>query len=112
MKGIDFILKNSELDFYTDEEKNRTAAIDIKNKIIDIPIKLNYYKIKFSYKTKRGHHRENYKYVPSIVLDDAEAKFSFTEWINEFNRKFPYRALLNVSILSCVYMGSTKLSLR
>lgn len=110
MRNIDFILKNSELDFYTDEEKNRAAVIDIKNKILDIPIKLDYYKIKFSYKTTRGNKKEDYRFVNAV--DDVEAKTRFIEYQNEFNKKYPYRALLNVQILSCAYMGSSKLSLR
>lgn len=110
MKNIDFILKNSELDFYNDKEKNNAAVIDIKNRIIDTVIKLNYYKIRFNYKTKRRNNKEDYRFINAV--DEVEAKFKFIEYQNEFNKKYPYRALLNVKILSCVYIGSSKLSLR
>lgn len=103
------ILKQSKLDFFQDPNKTLAAIEDIKLKIIEKEIKFNYWKVSYSYKTMRGNKKEKYSYVVAGNKEDAE--FSFTDHISEFNKRYPYRALLNVKILKCTLYGSSKLTL-
>lgn len=72
-------------------------------KLITDKIKAYLYKVEFQYQTKRHNWKTNYKTLVLNTIDEDEAKFKFLEYINEFNNKYPYRALLNVKILNIGY---------
>lgn len=103
------ILMESELDFFQDPNKTLVAIEDIKLKIIAKEIKFDYWKVSYSYKTMRGNKKEKHNYV--IAEDREDAEFKLEDYISKFNKKYPYRALLNVKILKCTLCGSSKLLL-
>lgn len=80
------------------ELKDQDRRLDTSKGIL-IPSSLNLtlYKVRYMYKTKRGNSRESYYKV--IAEDREEAKFKAITFLNEFNKKYPYRALSNVNIL-------------
>ncbi|MEG0296794.1 MAG: hypothetical protein RR620_08740 [Clostridium sp.] len=98
-----------QLEAFYDEEKNSELRQDIHMKLINREIKHEVYKVIYSYKTKRGNIKENHKYV--ISEDSEDATFKFLEHINEFNKEYPYRAILNVKILKVTSVGNLKISL-
>lgn len=93
------IEKNDTFDFRIDNDLKNDFMI----KCIDIPKRFSIFKIRYSYKTKRGNWKENYKYL--FADDCPDSKFKFLEYIADFNRKKPYRAISNVKILGVTYMG-------
>lgn len=101
------ILRESELDFFQDPNKTEELLQDIKQKLIQDEITLTFWKVEYSYKTKRGNKKSKYHYF--IAADDEEAKGKFIDYINNINNLYPHRAYLNVEILKCVSVGSSKL---
>lgn len=60
------------------------------------------YEVEYSYVTVRGNYRKAYKYV-LLRLEhddlDLEIEMIFSDWVEELNRKCPYRRILNAQIL-------------
>ena len=60
------------------------------------------YEVEYSYVTVRGHYRKAYKYI-LLRLEhddlDLEIEMIFSDWVEELNRKCPYRRILNAQIL-------------
>jgi hypothetical protein len=101
------ILRQSELDFFQDQEKTDELLQDIKQKFIQDEIKLTFWKVEYNYKTKRGNKKSKYHYF--IAGDGEEAKGKFINYIKNISNLYPYRAYLNVEILKCVSVGSSEL---
>ena len=59
---------------------------------------INDYVIKFKYLTKRNNMKEQLRVISQI--DKNMAIRDFWIYIQDFNEKMPYRAMLNVEILS------------
>ena len=96
------------LDFYQESSKNKDLLHDISLKLVPTKIKLNVWKITYSYKTKRGNKKENHKYI--IANDSTDARLDFLNYINEFNESNKYRSLSNVKILDVKYSGQLEQS--
>ncbi len=77
---------------------------DFNMKFIEEDLKLNVYKIRYTYKTNRSNPKENTKYT--IAINKEEARFKFIEYINNFNIQKPYRAISNVKILDVELLGT------
>ena len=77
---------------------------DFNMKFIENELKLKVYKIRYTYKTIRNNHRENYKYL--ISDDGIDAKFKFLEFIEKFNEKYKHRSISNVKILDVELLGT------
>ena len=60
------------------------------------------YAVEYSYVTVRGNYRKAYKYI-LLRLEhddlDLEIEMIFSDWVEELNRKCPYRRILNAQIL-------------
>ena len=60
------------------------------------------YEVEYSYVTVRGNYRKAYKYI-LLRLEhddlDLEIEMIFSDWVEEINRKCPYRRILNAQIL-------------
>ena len=60
------------------------------------------YEVEYSYVTVRGNYRKAYKYI-LLRLEhddlDLEIEMIFSNWVEELNRKCPYRRILNAQIL-------------
>ena len=60
------------------------------------------YEVEYSYVTVRGNYRKAYKYI-LLRLEhddlDLEIEMIFSDWVEELNRKCPYRRFLNAQIL-------------
>lgn len=60
------------------------------------------YEVEYSYVTVRGNYRKAYKYI-LLRLEhdnlDLEIEMIFSDWVEELNRKCPYRRILNAEIL-------------
>ena len=60
------------------------------------------YEVEYSYVTVRGNYRQAYKYI-LLRLEhddlDLEIEMIFSDWVEELNRKCPYRRILNAQIL-------------
>ena len=60
------------------------------------------YEVEYSYVTVRGNYRKVYKYI-LLRLEhddlDLEIELIFSVWVEELNRKCPYRRILNAQIL-------------
>ena len=60
------------------------------------------YEVEYSYVTVRGNYRKAYKYI-LLRLEhddlDLEIEMRFSDWVEELNRKCPYRRILNAQIL-------------
>ena len=60
------------------------------------------YEVEYSYVTVRGNYRKAYKYI-LLRLEhddlDLEIEMIFSDWVEELNRKCPYRRILNAQIL-------------
>ena len=60
------------------------------------------YEVEYSYVTVRGNYRKVYKYI-LLRLEhddlDLEIEMIFSDWVEELNRKCPYRRILNAQIL-------------
>ena len=60
------------------------------------------YEVEYSYVTVRGNYRKAYKYI-LLRLEhddlDLEIEMIFSAWVEELNRKCPYRRILNAQIL-------------
>ena len=60
------------------------------------------YEVEYSYVTVRGNYRKAYKYI-LLRLEhddlDLEIVMIFSDWVEELNRKCPYRRILNAQIL-------------
>lgn len=67
-------------------------------KTIPSMIWVNEYNIKFKYETKRKNSKEQIRKITQI--DKKTAERDFWLWIQNFNEEKPYRAMLNVEILS------------
>lgn len=92
----------SQQDFgYQDEYymQKKMKLFEDKTKLITDKIKLYVYRVNYSYKTKRGNLKENYKIIILNRNDKTEAKFKLMEYLTEFNQKYPFRAISNVKIL-------------
>ena len=100
--------KDLRLDFYQEEDKNKELLHDMSLKLIPTVIKHSVWKIRYSYKTKRGNNKDNYKYV--IAPDGVDAKISFLNYMENFNKNNPHRALSNVKILETNYKGNIEQS--
>ena len=89
---------------------NKTDKIDFEKpkdfnmKFIEEDIKFNVYKIRYTYKTNKNNPKENYKYT--MAENQEEARFKFIEYINNFNKQKPYRAISNVKILDVELLGT------
>lgn len=64
------------------------------------------FKVTYSYTTCRGNYKEGYKFVflkDYEEIDQFEASIMvetmFTNWVDDFNHKYPFRAISNVRIL-------------
>ena len=61
-----------------------------------------FYEVEYSYVTVRGNYRKAYKYI-LLRLEhddlDLEIEMIFSDWVEELNRKCPYRRILNAQIL-------------
>lgn len=97
---------NVILDLYQDEAKNKELIHDMNLKLIPTTIRFNIYKIIYTYKTKRGNRKKNYRYAISKDTDDAIIQF--IDYINQYNDKKQYRAVSNVKILETYYVGQFK----
>lgn len=60
------------------------------------------YEVEYSYVIVRGNYRKAYKYI-LLRLEhddlDLEIEMIFSDWVEELNRKCPYRRILNAQIL-------------
>ena len=60
------------------------------------------YEVEYAYVTVRGNYRKAYKYI-LLRLEhddlDLEIEMIFSDWVEELNRKCPYRRILNAQIL-------------
>ena len=60
------------------------------------------YEVEYSYVTVRGNYRKAYKYI-LLRLEhddlDLEIEMIYSDWVEELNRKCPYRRILNAQIL-------------
>ena len=60
------------------------------------------YEVEYSYVSVRGNYRKAYKYI-LLRLEhddlDLEIEMIFSDWVEELNRKCPYRRILNAQIL-------------
>ena len=60
------------------------------------------YEVEYSYVTVRGNYRKASKYI-LLRLEhddlDLEIEMIFSDWVEELNRKCPYRRILNAQIL-------------
>ena len=60
------------------------------------------FEVEYSYVTVRGNYRKAYKYI-LLRLEhddlDLEIEMIFSDWVEELNRKCPYRRILNAQIL-------------
>ena len=60
------------------------------------------YEVEYSYVTVRGNYRKAYKYI-LLRLEhddlDLEIEMIFSDWVEDLNRKCPYRRILNAQIL-------------
>ena len=60
------------------------------------------YEVEYSYVTVRGNYRKAYKYI-LLRLEhddlDLEIEMIFSDWVEELNRKCPYRRILNAQII-------------
>ena len=60
------------------------------------------YEVEYSYVTVRGNYRKAYKYI-LLRLEhddlDLDIVMIFSVWVEELNRKCPYRRILNAQIL-------------
>ena len=60
------------------------------------------YEVEYSYVTVRGNYRKAYKYILlRLEHDDLDLgiEMIFSDWVEELNRKCPYRRILNAQIL-------------
>lgn len=60
------------------------------------------YEVEYSYVTVRGNYRKAYKYILLRLENDdldLEIEMIFSDWVEELNRKCPYRRILNAQIL-------------
>ena len=68
------------------------------NSMIRIPI----YEVKYSYFTARRNYRVGYKYM-FLRLEheevDIEVEMAFQDWVDDLNKRKPYRKISNVRIL-------------
>lgn len=93
------INENSNIDFELPD--------DFKMKYIHQDIRINAYKISYSYKTTRENRKENHRYLLASSYEDA--KVDFINYINDFNRNNEHRKVSNVKILGTVYIGTVTL---
>lgn len=76
----------------------------ILNKI-QVPV----FEIEVSYDTQRGNNRtQNFRVA---ALDEYKAKQKIEIWIWSFNEKHPYRAYLNVKILSVKQLNTEEVEI-
>lgn len=80
-----------------------------KGLLIPSKIKVSLYKIKYLYKTKRGHLRETS--IKTLADDATDAKIKVLDYIEEVNKKYPYKTVSNVSILDAKLIGTYEVSL-
>lgn len=88
--------KDSNMDFEIPKDFNM--------KFIEKKVTFRVYKVIYTYKTNRGKIKENHKYL--IADYEEQAKLDFIEYINNFNRKKPFRAISNVKILDVELLGN------
>ena len=105
----DFTKGNVQLEAFYDEEKNSKLRQDLHAKLINRDLKHEVFQVVYSYKTKRANLKENHKYV--VSEDSTDATYKFVEYINEFNKEYPYRAILNVKILKVKSVGNLIISI-
>lgn len=68
------------------------------NSEISIPV----YEVSYSYVTSRGNHRQAKKYMFLRSEHEElafEVEMALNDWVEDFNRKRPYRKISNVKIL-------------
>lgn len=83
---------------------------DLCKKFVKSTAEVSLYEVKYKYETKRKNSRINEKYVIAPTKRDAE--LIVEKDIEEMNEKYPYRALLNVDILSSKRIGNLKLEIQ
>lgn len=72
---------------------------------LNIPI----WQVKYKYTTARNNEKEAVKYI-FLNEDDWDLVDSeFNEYIEKFNKKYPYKKISNVKILDVEYMGKARL---
>lgn len=101
MNLFNLIISQQDFDFKVNKDYllNKKRIEFNRQKLINNNLKLYLYKITYTYKTNRGNKKENYKIMFNNNIDELEAKYKFIEYINDYNRKHPNRAILNVKIL-------------
>lgn len=92
------VSKNDNIDFELPK--------DFNFKFIEKKITFKVYKVKYTYKTNKGNPKENEKYL--IADYEERAKLDFIEYINNFNKEKPFRAISNVKILDIELIGTVE----
>lgn len=106
MKNIMFReLINSQNFGYSDELKikNTREKFNCIDKLLNSNVKLYIYRIEYTYVTKRGNPRENFKILVLNSLDVVEAKKVFLEEMLTENRRREYRAISDILIRKVSY---------
>ncbi|MCX7923854.1 MAG: transposase [Clostridia bacterium] len=96
----------------TDEVKERLTNIH-PSQLITSRLKIPLFRIRFSYTTPRGNHREHEKYMFTSKHDEChmEAQMNFESWVEDYNREHPHRKMSNVNILDIEYISDARLSI-
>lgn len=86
---------------FTDEYKieKRKELFKETDKLLNDNVKVYCFRVNYSYFTKRKNFKENCKIIVLNINDKDEAKMKVIEEINNFNNKYPYKAISNVKIL-------------
>ncbi len=104
--------------FYDCTEKIREYLFNIHPKqIIGSTVEVPLYEVVYSYTTVRGNSREGKKYFFSSCMPDNEYELEIMaqpvleRWVDEENRRCPYRAIGNVEILSVSLLANAEFCL-
>lgn len=76
---------------------------DINRKLMTSSIAESVYRVKIKYFTRRNNEKTDYRYIVSQTKEEAEKKMLSA--IEEYNKEYPHRALLNVEILRSKHVG-------
>jgi hypothetical protein len=98
----------------TDEMHEKMQNIH-PTQLLSSKIKIPFFKIQFSYQTVRGNYREHEKYmfVTSVHEEsDMEVEMNFNSWVEDYNRQYPHRKMLNVQILSIIPVANAILTIQ
>lgn len=80
------------------EIRHKSCCDELKIKRIKSEIWVNDYIVNFEYDTKRNNHKTQSRMI--TTTDEELCKRYFYTWIMVNNEDKPYRAMLNVKILS------------